>query len=171
MASITVRSPMGPLAVTETDGAITRLTWGAARAETPTPLLDRAAAQLDAYFYCELKSFDLPLAPAGSDFERAVWNLMLEIPRGAARTYGEMAAALAAAGVPAAAQPVGTACGRNPVPVIIPCHRVVGAGGSMGGYSGEGGLETKRFLLELEGWPGVAPGPLFASPSSSASGG
>ena len=162
MPSITVPSPTGPLTVTEEGGAIVRVDWGTAAEGAPTPLLERAAMQLDAYFFCELKAFDLPLAPRGSAFERAVWDLMLEIPRGAARTYGEMAAALNAKGVAAAAQPVGTACGSNPIPVIIPCHRVVGAAGGMGGYSGQGGLTTKRFLLELEGWPGVAPGPLFA---------
>ena len=162
MASITIPSPVGELTVSEENGAITRVSWGRAAEETSTSLLERAATQLNAYFYCEFKAFDLPLAPAGSDFERAVWDLMCRIPRGQARTYGEMAAALVAAGTDAAAQPVGTACGRNPIPIIIPCHRVVGAGGGMGGYSGDGGLATKRFLLELEGWPGVAPGPLFA---------
>lgn len=171
MPSITIRSPTGPLTITEDDGAITKLEWGSVETESPTPLLERAAVQLDAYFYCELKAFDLPLAPVGSDFERAVWNLMLEIPRGAARTYGEMAAALNAAGIAAAAQPVGTACGTNPIPIIIPCHRVVGAGGGMGGYSGQGGLATKRLLLELEGWPGIAPGPLFAATPPPSSGG
>lgn len=161
MPSITLPSPVGELTVTEENGAITRVDWEKRAEEESTPLLERAAVQLQGYFYCELKAFDLPLAPAGSEFERAVWRLMCDIPKGQARTYGEMAAALNAAGISAAAQPVGSACGHNPIPIIIPCHRVVGAGGGMGGYSGKGGLATKRFLLELEGWPGVAPGPLF----------
>lgn len=163
MASITVASPLGPLSVDESDGAIVRLRWRAAAKDDATPVLRRAAEQLTAYFHAGLRAFDLPLAPAGSPFEQAVWDLMLEIPLGEACTYGEMAADLNEKGIAAAAQPVGNACGSNPIPIIIPCHRVVAASGGMGGYSGDGGLVTKRWLLEHENWPGVAPGPLFAN--------
>jgi len=145
-AKITVASPLGPLTVAERDGAIVALDWGTSPAEDRTPLLLTAAQQLDAYSYCELRAFDLPLAPAGSAFQQAVWREMLAIPRGRTRTYGELAASL-----DGVARAVGGACGSNPIPVIIPCHRVLAAGGKMGGYSGKGGVATKRFLLELEG--------------------
>ena len=146
VATITVASPLGPLTVTERDGAIVALDWGTSPDADRTALLLTAAQQLDAYFYCELHAFDLPLAPAGSAFQQAVWREMLAIPRGRTRTYGELAASL-----DGIARAVGGACGSNPIPVIIPCHRVLAAGGKMGGYSGKGGVATKRFLLELEG--------------------
>jgi methylated-DNA-[protein]-cysteine S-methyltransferase len=159
--SLTVDTPIGALTVTETGGAITRVAWlgdSGARATDETPVLLNAAHQLDAYFFCELKAFDLPLAPEGSDFQKAVWDAMLAIPFGATRTYGEIAADLGGA-----AQAVGTACGRNPIPVIIPCHRIVGAGDWLGGYSGAGGVATKEALLRHEGWPGPAQGSLFGA--------
>jgi methylated-DNA-[protein]-cysteine S-methyltransferase len=146
LARLTIASPLGPLTITQRDGAIVALDWGGASAGDRTDLLLTAAQQLDAYFYCELRAFDLPLAPAGTPFQQAVWREMLAIPRGRTRTYGELAARLE--GV---ARAVGGACGSNPIPVIIPCHRVLAAGGRMGGYSGRGGVATKRFLLELEG--------------------
>ncbi len=157
MPTLTVPSPLGPLIVTERDGAIAALTWGAAGTDDETALLTRAATQLDAYFYCELKQFDLPFAPAGSPFQKAVWDAMLRIPYGQTRTYGDVARDLD----DASPQAVGTACGANPIPILIPCHRIVAAGDKLGGYSGKGGVDTKRFLLELEGWPGVAQRDLF----------
>jgi methylated-DNA-[protein]-cysteine S-methyltransferase len=126
-------------------------------AEAPTPLLAAAAAQLDAYFYCGLKNFDLPLAPEGSAFEHAIWDLMNAIPFGETRSYGELARAATAAakaqGLDAAtvAQAVGQACGRNPIAIIQPCHRVLAAGGKVGGFSAPGGAETKLALLRHEG--------------------
>jgi methylated-DNA-[protein]-cysteine S-methyltransferase len=158
MPAITVSSPLGPLTVTEADGAIVGIDWVPVAAPVETALLNRAAVQLDAYFYCELKAFDLPLAPAGSPFQLTVWAAMLRIPFGQARTYGDIAGEIDGA-VP---QAVGAACGANPIPILIPCHRVVAAGDKLGGYSGQGGVRTKRFLLELEGWPGVAQRDLFA---------
>jgi len=125
--------------------------------EAPTPLLAAAAAQLDAYFYCGLRNFDLKLAPKGSDFEHAIWDLMNAIPFGETRSYGELARAASAAakreGLDAAtvAQAVGQACGRNPIAIIQPCHRVMGAGGKLGGFSAPGGTETKLALLRHEG--------------------
>jgi methylated-DNA-[protein]-cysteine S-methyltransferase len=110
-----------------------------------------AAGQLADYFAGRAKRFELPLAPGGGAFERAVWTAMCRIPHGKTKTYGELAEA---AGAPGAARAVGTACGRNPIPIVIPCHRVTAAGGRLGGYSGLGGLETKRFLLALEGGQG-----------------
>lgn len=158
MQAITVASPLGPLSVFEANDAIVALSWGAAPAEATTPLLTRAAGQLDAYFNGTLKQFDLPYTPAGSRFQKAVWDAMLRIPYGETRTYGDIARDLD----DASPQAVGTACGANPIPILIPCHRVVGAGDSLGGYSGQGGVVTKRQLLELEGWPGVAQRDLFA---------
>ncbi len=105
-----------------------------------------AQRQLDAYFAGELTSFDLPVAPAGTPHQQKVWRAMQMIPFGGYATYGDLAAS-----VESSARAVGTACGRNPIPIIIPCHRVLAAGGKIGGYSGSGGTATKRYLLSLEG--------------------
>jgi methylated-DNA-[protein]-cysteine S-methyltransferase len=110
------------------------------------PLLRDAVDQLAAYFRRELEDFDLPLAPVGTDFQRRVWEQLREIPYGATATYGEVAGRLGLTGHGARA--VGTANGRNPIPVVVPCHRVVGSGGSLTGYGG--GLHRKQLLLELE---------------------
>ena len=143
---ITVASPVGDLVVSESDGRIAALDWGRASRETETPLLAAAAQQLNAYFYCGLKRFELPLAPAGSRFQQAVWREMRRIPCGRTRSYADLARA-----VDSAPRAVGGACARNPIPILIPCHRVVAAGRRIGGYSAPGGLDVKRFLLELEG--------------------
>ena len=145
--TVTVPSPLGMLTVTEEDGAITRLRWhGQAATAAPTPLLAEAARQLHAYFDKSLRDFDLPLRPAGSPFQQAVWQAMCRIPAGSTRSYGAIAAE-----VEAPARAVGGACGTNPIPIIIPCHRILATGGALGGYSGQGGNETKLFLLALEG--------------------
>jgi methylated-DNA-[protein]-cysteine S-methyltransferase len=110
------------------------------------PVLAAALAQLSGYFAGELTEFDLPLSiGTGSDFERAVWTELRAIPYAEMRTYGQIAIAV---GDATAARAVGVACNRNPLPVIVPCHRVVGAGGKLVGFGG--GLHRKRFLLELE---------------------
>lgn len=148
MPEASMSSPVGILRLKETDGAITALAWGNSFSEAPepaTPLLAEAVYQLSAYFAGKLTRFDLPLAPKGGDLNQAVFQAMLEIPYGETRTYGEIARQLGTA-----AQPVGQACGANPIPVIIPCHRILSAQG-LGGYSGSGGLETKIALLKLEG--------------------
>jgi len=143
---ITVDSPLGPLSIGERDGKIVTLNWGVAKMDMPTPLLESAAQQLNAYFYCGLRKFELPLAPAGTVFRQRVWEEMVKIPYGQTRNYGEMARRL-----DSAARAIGGACGENPIPIIIPCHRVVASGPHIGGYSGRGGCDTKRALLELEG--------------------
>jgi len=112
--------------------------------------------QLDEYFDGKRRGFELELAPRGSAFERSVWALLMSIPHGETRTYGQLAAEL---GVPAAAQAVGNANGWNPISIIVPCHRVVGSQGSLTGYAG--GLDRKRFLLELEGPSPEEDGRLF----------
>ncbi|KIC23301.1 MULTISPECIES: methylated-DNA--[protein]-cysteine S-methyltransferase [unclassified Leisingera] len=144
MNSASLETPVGPLSVAERDGAIVRLDW-TAEASGQSALLTRALDQLRAYFAGELTVFDLPLQVDGSDFQRAVCDAMLAIPFGETRTYGDIAKQL---GAPP--QPVGNACGGNPIPVIIPCHRVLGASG-LGGFSGKGGVETKVALLKHEG--------------------
>ena len=144
MIAASLKTPVGPLSVTEQDGAITGLSWSS-HGSGQSALLTRALSQLRAYFAGELDDFDLPLRIEGSDFQRSVCAAMLAIPRGETRTYGDIACDL---GVPP--QPVGSACGSNPIPVIIPCHRVLGATG-LGGFSGAGGVETKVALLKHEG--------------------
>ncbi|MBV1868026.1 MAG: methylated-DNA--[protein]-cysteine S-methyltransferase [Marinosulfonomonas sp.] len=146
-------SPFGQLSVVEDNGAIIRLIWGGVaggKADAPeTDLLRKAEAQLQAYYDKQRTRFDLPLRVAGSDFQRAVCDAMLAIPFGETRTYGQIADDLGAS-----AQAVGNACGGNPIPIIIPCHRVLGAD-SLGGFSGAGGVETKVALLRHEGAAGL----------------
>lgn len=150
MATITVETQFGQLGLVDEDAAIVALLWDAQPDGEATPLLREAAGQLAAYAAGELTEFDLPLRVHGSDFQRAVCEAMLEIPFGETRTYGEIAADL---GVPA--QAVGSACGGNPIPILIPCHRVMGAGGKLTGFSGAGGVETKVALLRHEGAAGL----------------
>ncbi|MGE5548147.1 MAG: methylated-DNA--[protein]-cysteine S-methyltransferase [Solirubrobacterales bacterium] len=147
MPALAYNSPVGPLTLFEEDGAIVAVEWGWPPESEETPLLMRARDQLDAYFEGRLDRFDLPLAPHGTDFQRKVWQALAKIPFGATRTYGELAADLGTA-----PRALGGACGRNPIPIIIPCHRVLAADRSLGGYSGMDGVETKLFLLKLEGF-------------------
>jgi methylated-DNA-[protein]-cysteine S-methyltransferase len=145
MARITLDSPLGPLTLTASGGALTMLDWGQAPPEGRDPVLDEAAHQLEAYFAGRRTGFDLPLRPAGTPFRRRVWDAMCAIPFGHTRTYGEIARELGSA-----ARAVGGACGANPIPIVIPCHRVLAAGGREGGYSGLGGVTTKHWLLGHE---------------------
>ena len=146
------KSPLGWLTVTEEEGALMALSWS----DTPprathipaTALLAEAEAQIAAYFAGRRRSFDLPLAPRGSDFQKKVWTAIAAIPLGASETYGSLARKLETA-----PRPVGGAAGANPLPIIVPCHRVLGAGGTLHGYSGHGGTATKAALLRLEGIP------------------
>ena len=146
MPHLTVASPVGPLSLVEEDGALTQLDWRPAEGGTETPLLSEARNQLAAYFAGRLKRFDLPLALAGTPHQRAVWAAMKRIPYGQTRSYGEIAHE-----VGSGPRAVGTACGRNPIAIIVPCHRILGTSNhGLGGYSGGEGLATKRFLLTLE---------------------
>ncbi len=111
-----------------------------------TSLLRQAARQLEQYFAGERRAFDLGLKPSGTPFQLAVLNALATIPYGETRSYGEIAAQI---GSPKAVRAVGAANGRNPLPIVLPCHRVIGADGSLTGFGG--GLETKRYLLDLEG--------------------
>jgi methylated-DNA-[protein]-cysteine S-methyltransferase len=153
---VTLPSPIGPLTIVARDGAITGLYMDAQRhapqpesfglpgdaAEEP---FATAAAQLSAYFAGELTEFDLPLSPTGTDFQLRVWAGLRAIPYGQTVSYGELARRM---GSPAASRAVGLANGRNPIAIVIPCHRVIGSDGSMTGYGG--GLDRKQFLLALE---------------------
>ena len=145
---VSVPSPLGPLVVEEAEGRLVRLTWSRAVPEGGSALLERAAAELAEYFAGERRVFDLPLA-LSDGLVGQVQREMLGIPFGETTTYGAIAKRL---GVPA--QAVGQACGANPLPVIVPCHRVLGATG-LGGFSAAGGVETKVFLLRHEGAAGL----------------
>ncbi|HEY4169744.1 MAG TPA: methylated-DNA--[protein]-cysteine S-methyltransferase [Reyranella sp.] len=145
-----IDSPVGRLAL-EADGeTLTGVRWASAGERTTnvklSPVLKEARRQVEHYFARQLRRFDLPLAARGTDFQKSVWKMMREIPYGETATYGGIAVALASG-----PRAVGTACGRNPIPIIVPCHRVLGSGGSEGGFSGGQGLPTKRKLLALEG--------------------
>ena len=119
--------------------------FGGAAARSTDSLLLEAADQLGAYFAGELREFDLPLAPHGTPWQLDVWAAVSRIPYGRTATYSEIAAEVC---TPAACRAVGAANGRNPLAVIVPCHRVIGAGGALTGYGG--GLDRKRALLDLE---------------------
>ena len=141
-----INSPIGPLTLTERDGALVRLSFGAhGPCDPPTPLLRRATGQLNEYFAGTRQEFDLPLEPSGTEFQLACWRALSQIPYGETRSYGEQARNI---GRPDRAGAIGSANGANPIAIILPCHRVIGADGSLVGFGG--GLETKRRLLELE---------------------
>ena len=145
-ASCTIESPVGPLTITARDGAITAIDFGAGGdARTNGGVLAEAARQLSEYFAGNLRDFSLPLSARGTPFRRRVWEAMQAIPYGETRSYGDLARAL-----DSAPRAIGDACGANPIPLVIPCHRVVGAGGALGGFSGGDGCDTKRQLLALE---------------------
>jgi methylated-DNA-[protein]-cysteine S-methyltransferase len=153
MLYCTVDSPIGELLLAGDGEKLAMLHMQAGRRRIKAPAgwthsdapFARVRAQLAEYFEGRRRRFELPLAPAGSPFELAVWRALLEIPYGETRSYGELAARI---GRPDAARAVGTANARNPIAVIIPCHRVIGADGSLTGFGG--GLERKRLLLDLE---------------------
>jgi methylated-DNA-[protein]-cysteine S-methyltransferase len=142
----TVDTPIGLLLLHADHGRLSRIEFGARSAcfngAAPFP---EAEAQLHAYFAGELERFELPLAPRGTAFQQSVWDALVEIPYGSTTTYSELAARI---GRPSACRAVGAANGRNPLPVVVPCHRVIGAAGALTGYGG--GLRRKRHLLALE---------------------
>ncbi len=144
MPQLSLHTQIGDLSVAEEDGAIVSLDWGWGRDQTVTPVLARARDQLYAYFDGTLTHFDLPLNPNGTPYRRRIWAAMSDIPYGATRSYADLARLVG--GSP---RSVGQASGANPIPIIIPCHRVLATAG-IGGYSGGEGLATKRTLLALE---------------------
>jgi len=149
MPRTVVDTPIGPLGLTASDAALQCVVFDGRtiRPEGKSPLLDEAASQLTAYFAGELVTFDLPLELNGTDFQRRCWLALATIPYGQTVSYGEQARRLGLGSEKARA--VGAANGSNPVPLVLPCHRVIGADGSLTGFGG--GLHVKRFLLEHEG--------------------
>ena len=148
MEQTVIQSPMGPLTLFAQDNHLTALVFGDFGGYDHLPLFEEAHRQLEEYFAGVRQNFDLPLDPGGTDFQRRVWRALLDIPYGKAISYRELAQQVDR---PKGFQAVGQANGKNPLPILIPCHRVIAADGSLGGYSG--GLDRKRFLLDLEGIP------------------
>ena len=144
-----VDSPIGPLGLVASEHGLERVVFDGARIrpEGGSPVLDETARQLEAYFRGELVDFDLPLELHGTEFQRQCWLALATIPYGQTVSYGEQARRLGLG--PDSARAVGAANGQNPLPIVLPCHRVIGADGSLTGFGG--GLPTKRFLLEHEG--------------------
>lgn len=142
-------TPMGRITLASDGAAITNLVFGAAQldgVETPTALTNEAANQIQEYLAGKRTVFDLPLAPAGTAFQQQVWRALQDIPYGTTRSYAQVAAAI---GKPKAMRAVGGANNKNPLPILIPCHRVVGQNGDLVGYAA--GVGIKKFLLDLEG--------------------
>ena len=149
-------SPVGDLRIVERDGAIVAIEFSPFRPSADgrplgprsddEPVLVEAVRQLTAYFARELTDFDLPLAPVGTEFQRRVWQQLAKIGYGETASYGEIAGRLGMTN--AASRAVGLANGRNPIPIVVPCHRVIGANGTLTGYAG--GLDRKQLLLHLE---------------------
>ncbi len=149
-----MQSPVGPLTLVAEDGALAAIDFGPAAVASSTAgaprddadaALAEARRQLESYFAGKRRTFSLPLSPRGTPFQRRVWTALEAIPYGETASYGEIAAAI---GAPGSARAVGAANGANPLPIVIPCHRVIGADGSLTGYGG--GMERKKRLLALE---------------------
>ena len=152
MPQLSLHSPVGDLTISEEEGAIVALDWGRVSAAVPgaelrqTALLAQAHMLLQSYFDGQPADFNsLAMKPYGTPFQQRVWQALQTIPAGTTRTYGELAQQLGSA-----PRPLGGACGANPIPILIPCHRVVSSQG-LGGFSAEGGVATKVALLRLEG--------------------
>ncbi len=147
-----IATALGPIRIVGQDGAITEITFLRNETEPVSPgaveggpVVDQAAEQLEAYLTGTRRGFDLPLAPAGTPHDQEVWRHLQSIPYGTTTTYGEIARAMTPPGSPRA---VGTANGRNPIAIVIPCHRVIGANGKLTGYAS--GVDIKAQLLDLE---------------------
>jgi methylated-DNA-[protein]-cysteine S-methyltransferase len=147
-ASISFDSPIGAITIEATNEKITSLTMGQSNATFgSSKILGEAKRQLGAYFAGQLTKFDLPVQLEGTEFQKAVWNQIAKVGFGKTTSYAQIAKKL---GKPLASRAVGGAVGANPVPLIVGCHRVLGASGKITGYSGGDGLPTKRLLLQLE---------------------
>jgi methylated-DNA-[protein]-cysteine S-methyltransferase len=146
MAHIAFKTPFGDITLFEDDGQIICLEWGQGAEPESSPILENARQQLIAFFSGQRTQFDLPLAPFGSDFDQKVWAALQDIPYGETRTYKQLAEQLGTS-----PRAIGGACGRNPIPIFIPCHRITHSNGTIGHYSGGDGSTTKANLLRLEG--------------------
>jgi len=145
-----IDTPIGPLTLTLQDQTLTSVLWGKVRpddaiSDDPNPLFREVKSQLHSYFESKLTHFAIPLVFLGTDFQRKVWNALLEIPYGETRTYGEIATRIQN---PTAVRAVGAAIGKNPFAILVPCHRVIGRSGDLTGFAG--GLKAKALLLNLE---------------------
>ncbi len=145
MPQLSLHTPLGEVTISEDGGAIVALDWGRGRDQEATALLRDACDQLQDYFDGKRLSFNLPLAPEGSNFQKRVWAALCAIPPGETRSYADIARTIGSG-----PRAVGGANGANPIPLFIPCHRVIAADGSLGGYSGGDGPATKRYLLDHE---------------------
>lgn len=162
LASRTIDTPLGPITVLASERGLRAVLWpddpdGRVRLEESdpaavSPIADAACEQLLEYFAGDRKQFDLPIDLVGTDFQVAVWESLADIPYGATATYGQQAERI---GRPSAVRAVGSANGRNPVSIVLPCHRVIGSNGSLTGFAG--GIDAKRFLLDLEAGQPVLP--------------
>lgn len=138
-------SPVGILSLFEIDQAVCALEWGRPPEDIPSPFLAEAINQMNDYFDGKRKDFDLTFKPVGTHFQLRLWKSLQEIPFGTVITYGDLAKKLNSS-----PRAVGMACAQNPIPIFIPCHRVIASDLYLKGYSGEGGIKTKQFLLEHE---------------------
>ena len=143
---LSITSPFGPITLIEENGFLVKLEWNKQSNETSNSLLNEASNQLKAYFSGNLKVFNLPLNPIGTLHQVKTWKIINEIKYGDYLTYGEIAT-----NIKSSPRAVGNACGKNPLPIIIPCHRVLTKKLDINGYSGKGGAKTKKYLLNLEG--------------------
>ena len=157
MEQAVISSPLGPLTLFAEDGHLTALVYGDYGGYDDLPLFREAKRQLEEYFAGQRHTFSLPMAPDGTEFQCRVWQVLQDIPYGTAISYRELADRV---GSPRAFQAVGQANGRNPLPILIPCHRVIASNGTLGGYSG--GVERKWYLLQREGVS--VPGPKSRKP-------
>ena len=148
MPRLTINTPVGLLTIVEKGCAIKKICWSTSQKNEKTKLLLRAKKELENYFGGKLTRFTVPINPYGTSFQRKVWNSMAEIPFGKTATYGQIASTLHTS-----PRAVGNACSKNPLPIIIPCHRVIGGNGALNGYTGGKGLKTKLLLINHENNP------------------
>ncbi|WP_052120831.1 methylated-DNA--[protein]-cysteine S-methyltransferase [Inquilinus limosus] len=154
-ATATIDTPVGPVRITVAGGVVAAVDHVQDPPDEVPPkdkLLRKAIRQIEEYFAGKRRRFDLPMAPAASPFQQRVRQAVIDIPYGEAASYGGVAHILNSG-----PRAVGQACGRNDLVLLVPCHRVIGAGGTLGGYGSASGLERKRRLLEFEGYPGKFP--------------
>lgn len=145
MAQLSFHSPVGELTISEQDGKIVSMDWGWSPFSKETDLLVSVRGLLEDYFDGNNPAFDVSLDLMGTPYQKKIWAVLRQIPYGETWTYAQ-----AAEKANSHARPVGLACGRNPLPILIPCHRVMGKDGQLTGYSGGEGVETKQYLLDLE---------------------
>ena len=143
--SLSLSSSVGWITLFETSNKIIALEWGQVKTQTRSPTLITAKTEIIEYLNNERKEFSIPLNPTGTNFQESVWAIIAKIPYGQTRTYGEIANQLNSA-----PRPIGGACHANPIPILIPCHRVIGANNKLTGFSGAFGVQTKQSLIKLE---------------------